>query len=258
MAVREIFPKLYDASRFGGNQTPEEVKIHRRLSALGQNTESILKLKDYRRFLLQRKHRMYLEWAPHGNLRILVSRYQRWRLVDNLVPRLGADFDDRRYLPEPFLWYLFHKLAKALVILQYGRIDAAEGGHISTEKSDGDLLPGGDKSSVCLNYESMSRMEMFEACKTRGIRTQNKATKDDLKRLLQAHETSLGQVKDAGMKIDEAARVRLELQTANWKEIGSVILSPESLTSFANWKLVHRDISPNNSKGAISKVHEAS
>ena len=44
------------------------------------------------------------EALEQGNLETLIRRYNRWR----------------RYLPEPFLWYLFHQMAKALVILQYG------------------------------------------------------------------------------------------------------------------------------------------
>ncbi|MCJ1398565.1 hypothetical protein MMC11_001765 [Xylographa trunciseda] len=203
-AIREIFPNLWN--HLGGNTTPLEVRIHRRLSALKKDTESILQLKDYCRYMGRKKHRMWLEWAPYSNLDILIQRYQRWR----------------RYLPEPFLWYLFHKLAKALVILQYGRIDPPEATRDWTQKSEA------DKSSAPLRYDSMSQKQMFEACKTRGIRIQAKATKDNMKRLLQAYGNSRNQGGDAGAGTDEIAKVRLELQTANWKEI------------------VHRDISPNN------------
>ncbi|MCJ1386297.1 hypothetical protein MMC17_009423 [Xylographa soralifera] len=201
MGVREIFPQ-YSL----GTEIPLEVRIHRRLSSLSQNTESVLQLRNFRRYPAEKKQRMYLEWAPHGNLRVLIARYLRWR----------------RYLPEPFLWYLFHKLAKALVVLQYGRMDPPESVCDWVEK------PKANKTSAHLKYEDMSQMQMFEACKTRGIRTQVKATKGDLKRLLQIHEASLSQVDAVDANIDEAAKLRLELQTANWKEI------------------VHRDISPNN------------
>ncbi|MCJ1390586.1 hypothetical protein MMC18_003446 [Xylographa bjoerkii] len=154
---------------------------------------------------------------------------------------MEADLDNgRRYLPEPFLWYLFHKLSKALVILQYGRVDPPEAVRDWVQKSEA------DSSSVHLRYNTMSRREMFEACKTRGVRTQAKATKDDLKRLLQVYESSQPQVRTGGAEIDAAASVRRELQTADWKEIGSVISSPESVAFSADRKLVHRDMSPNN------------
>ncbi|MCJ1286837.1 hypothetical protein MMC26_006183 [Xylographa opegraphella] len=209
MAVRELLPNRSNFNLYP--ETTLEVKIHRRLSSLSQDTESILQLKHVRRFPAQNKERLYLEWAPHGNLRVLIARYLRWR----------------RYLPEPFLWYLFHKLAKASVILQYGRIDPPE------SVSDHVRKPEANKSSAPLTYKDMSQIEMVEACKAHGIRPQVKATKDDLMRLLQTHEASLGKSSGLGSNMDEAGKMRLELQTGNWKEI------------------VHKDISPNNSKWSM-------
>ncbi|MCJ1386298.1 hypothetical protein MMC17_009424 [Xylographa soralifera] len=106
--VKETLPSLWDA--LGGDRTPREVLIHRRLSGLPSDNENIIKLYKYRRFPDQRKHRLYMEYASHGDLETLIRRYARWR----------------RYFPEPFLWYIFHHLAKALLILQQGHLESSE------------------------------------------------------------------------------------------------------------------------------------
>ncbi|MCJ1286838.1 hypothetical protein MMC26_006184 [Xylographa opegraphella] len=106
--VKETLPSLWVA--LGEDRTPREVLIHRRLSELSADNENIIKLYEYRRFPDQKKHRLYMEYASHGDLETLIRRYARWR----------------RYFPEPFLWYIFHHLAKAVLILQQGYIDASD------------------------------------------------------------------------------------------------------------------------------------
>ena len=115
------------------------------------------------------------------------------------------------------MWYLFHKLAKAVVILQYGRIDPPE------SVGNWVLKPTVPGLSAHLRYDDMSQTEMFEACKLRGIRSQVKSTKNDLRRLLQMHESSSSHPNSVGVNIDEASKMRLELQIANWKEISKFV-----------------------------------
>ncbi|MCJ1398564.1 hypothetical protein MMC11_001764 [Xylographa trunciseda] len=114
--VKETLPLLWDA--LGGDTVPREVLIHRRLSELSRDNENIVKLYNYRRFPDQAKHRLYMEYASHGDLETLIRRYARWR----------------RYFPEPFLWFVFHQLAKALLILQHGHLESFD--EVTSPESD--------------------------------------------------------------------------------------------------------------------------
>lgn len=48
----------------------------------------------------------------------------------------------RRYLPEPFLWYLFNQMAKALVILQFGSIPTNAAGLLRRDDPSEDPTEG--------------------------------------------------------------------------------------------------------------------
>ena len=101
MAIREISHRHSHSTL--DSETTLEVRIHRRLSSLSQDTESILQLKHIRRFPAENKLRMYLEFAPHGNLRVLIDRYLRWRSVDDLFVQMEADCDMAGAIfPSPF------------------------------------------------------------------------------------------------------------------------------------------------------------
>lgn len=99
MAIKETFPRVYE-----GSQEWPEARILRELSEV--DCVKIIQLRAYGRFPNQDKHRLYLEYALYGNLNVLLDRHRRWR----------------RYLPEPFLLYIFHHLATAVFIMQKGRL----------------------------------------------------------------------------------------------------------------------------------------
>jgi len=63
----------------------------------GANCKNIIKLRCFRDHQLEKRWRYYLEFAPFGNLHDLKINYMAWNT----------------YLPEEFLWHVFHGLATA-------------------------------------------------------------------------------------------------------------------------------------------------
>ena len=72
MAIKETFEGVFEDS-----QEWPEARILRELTEIG--CANIIQLRAYRRFPNQNKHRLYLEYAPHGSLTVLIDRYRRWR-----------------------------------------------------------------------------------------------------------------------------------------------------------------------------------
>ncbi len=116
MVIKESLPR-----EFWCEEPPVEVDIMEELSAA--KCDNILRLLGYRRYRAARKHRLYMEFCPYGDLRRLIKRYRAWRFVNPywvirmersaLIPRAR-----RQYLPEPFLWDAFHGLTQAMLCLR--------------------------------------------------------------------------------------------------------------------------------------------
>lgn len=66
--------------------------------------KNILRLRSFKYFPSAEKWRFFLEFARHGDLHKLLYNYRGWNT----------------YLPEEFLWHVFHSLAKAAVIMEEG------------------------------------------------------------------------------------------------------------------------------------------
>lgn len=65
--------------------------------------------------------RFYFEYCPYGDLGRLKSRYKAWGCVHlNLLSRRNADLLDSTYLPEAFLWKIFHSMAEVAKIMKRG------------------------------------------------------------------------------------------------------------------------------------------
>lgn len=69
-----------------------------------ENCGNIIKLRGFKDNRPERLWRYYFEFAPHGDLRLLKTNYRAWNT----------------YLPEEFLWHLFHGLATAALALADG------------------------------------------------------------------------------------------------------------------------------------------
>ena len=87
------------------------------------------------------------------------------------LPRFANICSTRRYLPEPFLWFLFHKLVKALMILQQGHlgpsdIDTPPVGHLpntgaSTSTASAQISP--QTAEIQTAQTGASRIRMITA-----------------------------------------------------------------------------------------------
>lgn len=86
-------------------EMPVEVKIMRKMQETG--CASVVQFIAYKRYLQDRVHRIYMEYCPHGDLKRLYKRYRKFRL----------------YMPEPFLWDVFHQLVETAVAMRYGPAD---------------------------------------------------------------------------------------------------------------------------------------
>lgn len=102
-------------------EMPMEVKMMRKMEET--DCPSVVRYEGYRRFLHDQVHRIYMEYCPHGDLKRLYRRYRKFRL----------------YMPEPFLWDVFHHLVEAAVAMRYGPEDGGWGGHEIVHR---DIKPG--------------------------------------------------------------------------------------------------------------------
>lgn len=123
---------------------PMEVKMMRKMAET--DCPSVVGYIAYRRYLHDQVHRIYMEYCPHGDLRRLYRRYRRFRFVRACV---GMDFEiltlSRLYMPEPFLWDVFHYLVEAAVAMRYGPTDGSWNGHEIVHR---DIKPG-NSSTPC-------------------------------------------------------------------------------------------------------------
>lgn len=107
---------------------PIEVKMMRKMEET--QCSSVVRYVAYRRYLHDQVHRIYMEYCPHGDLKKLYKRYRKFRSVCQ-VGRINFEVLklSRLYMPEPFLWDVFHHLVEAAVAMQYGPTDGGWGGY---------------------------------------------------------------------------------------------------------------------------------
>ena len=119
-------------------EMPIEVTMMKKMEET--DCPSVVKYIDYRRFLHDQVHRIYMEYCPYGDLRRLYKRYRKFRFV---CPCIAVEVEvltmSRLYMPEPFLWHVFHHLAEAAAAMRYG---ASEGGWSGHEIVHRDIKPG--------------------------------------------------------------------------------------------------------------------
>ena len=67
-------------------EVPEEVKMMRRMNKT--NCEVVPELKAYKRYMHVRKHRIYMEFCPYGDLATLNLNYKRFRFESPYIHTL--------------------------------------------------------------------------------------------------------------------------------------------------------------------------
>lgn len=121
---------------------PMEVKMMRKMEET--KCLSVVGYIAYKRFLHDKVHRIYMEYCPHGDLKRLYKRYRKFRCV---CPCVGTNFEalkvSRLYMPEPFLWSVFHHLVEAAVAMRCGPADGGWGDHEIVHR---DIKPGNSQS----------------------------------------------------------------------------------------------------------------
>lgn len=122
-------------------KVPEEVKMMRRMNNTG--CQAVPQLIAYKRYMHVRKHRIYMEYCPHGDLAALNLNYKRFRFVNCYLQAFIHLPDEKRtYLPEPFLWHTFNNLVEVAAAMQRGPDHTTWGYQIVHR----DLKPGNSKS----------------------------------------------------------------------------------------------------------------
>ena len=113
IAIKEMErPPLDGMSNYHLERNPsvaKEAVIMKQLNdaeqARGWGTQNnILRLRSFKFFPPSRRWRFYLEFAENEDLYKLLNTYKIWNT----------------YLPEEFLWHVFHSLAKVAVIMEQG------------------------------------------------------------------------------------------------------------------------------------------
>jgi serine/threonine protein kinase len=69
-----------------------------------ETQNNIIRLRSFKFFPFSRRWRFYIEFAENGDLHKLLYSYKAWNT----------------YLPEEFLWHVFHSLAKVVVVMNQG------------------------------------------------------------------------------------------------------------------------------------------
>ena len=117
----------------------------------GTKCPSVVRYIAYRRYLHDQVHRIYMEYCPHGDLRRLYKRYRKFRFVR---ARVRIDFEvlrlSRVYMPEPFLWDVFHHLLEAAVAMRYGPTNGRWGGQEIVHR---DIKPGNSSTPELFPYD---------------------------------------------------------------------------------------------------------
>jgi serine/threonine protein kinase len=93
---------IFEVDGSDGNHLAIEAVLMSRLNAL--KCENIIQLRGFRNNSFERLWRFYFEFAQWGDLRTLINNYRAWDT----------------YLPEEFLWSIFHGLANAAYELRKG------------------------------------------------------------------------------------------------------------------------------------------
>ncbi|KAI7392769.1 hypothetical protein KC336_g16449, partial [Hortaea werneckii] len=120
---------------------PIEVAAHAALRPL-EGSDTIIKMRNWRMASERMMYRLYLEFAPHGDLYQFTTWYNSNRPVMRAVSRESENeiatvelYDDLKtfhnsregieleWLPEPFIWACFESLAKAGLLMEQGSLD---------------------------------------------------------------------------------------------------------------------------------------
>ena len=67
---------------------PEEVKMMRRMNKTG--CQAVPNLIGYKRYVKVRKHRIYMDFCPHGDLEFLNIKYKRFWSVYHICESLDS------------------------------------------------------------------------------------------------------------------------------------------------------------------------
>ena len=90
--------------------------------------QAVPNLIGYKRYVRVRKHRIYMEFCPHGDLEFLNIKYKRfWSVYHNLQAFGDLPDNYRTFFPEPFLWYTFNNLIKVAGAMERGPHDSPWG-----------------------------------------------------------------------------------------------------------------------------------
>ena len=123
------------------SEVPEEVKMMRRMN--NTDCQVVPDLISYKRYVHVRKHRIYMEYCPHGDLATLNLNYKRFRFVISYLRAfVYLPDEDRTYFPEPFLWHIFNNLVKVAAAMRDGP-DNTNWGYQIVHR---DLKPANSKS----------------------------------------------------------------------------------------------------------------
>jgi serine/threonine protein kinase len=87
---------------FGSDGLALEAVLMHQLNRL--KNKNIIRLRNFKNHTPERLWRFYFEYAPGGDLYVLKNNYRAWNT----------------YLPEEFLWHVFHGLAHAALTLHTG------------------------------------------------------------------------------------------------------------------------------------------
>ncbi|KAI6809394.1 hypothetical protein KC332_g13515 [Hortaea werneckii] len=120
---------------------PTEAAAHAALRPL-EGSDTIIKMRNWRMASEQRMYRLYLEFAPHGDLYQFMSWYNDKMPVlremsgesENEIAALEyrdslkafheqRETNELEWLPEPFIWACFESLAKAGLLMEQGSLD---------------------------------------------------------------------------------------------------------------------------------------
>ncbi|KAI7284134.1 hypothetical protein KC345_g2454 [Hortaea werneckii] len=120
---------------------PTEVAAHAALRPL-EGSDTIIKMRNWRMASEQKIYRLYLEFAPHGDLYPFMAWYNDKMPVlremsgesENEIAALEyrdslkafheqRETNELEWLPEPFIWACFESLAKAGLLMEQGSLD---------------------------------------------------------------------------------------------------------------------------------------
>ena len=86
MVIKES--KAFDAQEWIREGVPEEVKMMRRMNKT--DCQAVPNLIGYKRYVKVRKHRIYMEFCPYGDLEFLNIKYKRFWSVHHISKPLKS------------------------------------------------------------------------------------------------------------------------------------------------------------------------